>query len=78
VSVLENCLADAVRSMTNKDGERHPKMFDSVICSTIKDFSLVLKSAAESSPETKFVMVEPILRPGLLWKMDNFDSLQIL
>ena len=46
VSVLENFLADAVknaeREMGNIDGEK----FVATICGTIKDFILVLKSAA--------------------------------
>ena len=75
ISVIENFIADAVRKIQTDEGEVEAEKFDSTICNTIKDFFVVLKAAAERSPETKFAMVRPILRPALPWYMENYDTI---
>ena len=68
ISVIENILADAVRGTSDDE-------FDEVICKTMKEFFMTLKSAAEVLPGTKFAMVKPILRPALPWYMENYDKI---
>ena len=68
ISVVENILVDAARGVPDEK-------FDEVICKTMKDFFIVLKTAAESSPATKFAMVKPILRPAIPWYNENFESI---
>jgi hypothetical protein len=66
ISVVENILVNAVRGVPDEK-------FDEVICNTMKDFFIVLQTAAEGSPGTKFAMVKPILRPAIPWYNENFE-----
>ena len=68
VSVVENILVDAVKGAPDEK-------FDEIICDTMKNFIIVLKTAAEGSPSTRFAMVNPILRPAIPWYMENFDAI---
>ncbi len=70
ISVIENFLCDAMRSIQDPNADQ----IDSIIEGVIDDYLGVIKKAALRLPETKFALAQPILRPAHKWYMDRHDG----
>ena len=77
ISVIENFLVDAAKKGESIDPENFASKFDEIISSEIKDFADTVKEAATRLPETKFILVKPILRPAINWYDLNFDEFAV-
>jgi hypothetical protein len=71
ISVIENFLCDAVGS----DPEDEDSL-NEVIEKVIDEYAGVICKAAVTYPQTKFVIVKPILRPRDKWYTDNYDEMK--
>jgi len=69
VSVLENLLDKAVTSPNKK------KMAEE-IAGVINEYFGIIAKAAKANPGTKFVLIDPILRPRLDWYDDALDMIK--
>ena len=69
ISVLENFLEKA-------GGTEDPEERSDDLAGITKDFLKMVKDAAVKNPGTKFVLVEPILRPKVDWFDDEVDKIK--
>jgi hypothetical protein len=69
VSVLENLLDKAVTSPNKK------KMAEE-ISDVINEYFCIIAKAAQANPGTKFVLIDPILRPRLDWYDAALDMIK--
>ncbi len=71
VSVLENFLEKAAES-------EDPEERSDELATITKDFLKMVEDAAAKNPGSKFVLVEPILRPKVEWFDDEIDKIKRL
>jgi hypothetical protein len=71
ISVLENFLEKA-------GGAEDPEERSEDVAGTTKEFLKMIEEAAVKNPGTKFVLVEPILRPKLDWFDDEIGKIKKL
>ena len=70
ISVIENFLCDAIRSLKDPTSEQ----IDSMVEGVLDDYVGVVKKAAIRLPNTRFALAQPILRPAHNWYMERFEG----
>jgi hypothetical protein len=69
ISVIENFIEKAV---TTTDQEKRTRELEAVVGAYLK----VIEEAARKNPGSRFVVVEPILRPRLAWYDDLYENIK--
>jgi len=69
ISVLENLLDKAVTSTDKMEMAEE-------ISTLINSYFAVIESAARANPGSRFVLIDPILRPKLLWYEETYDMIK--
>jgi hypothetical protein len=67
VSVLENLLCDAVKTLTD------PEAINTALEGAIKKYLTTIAEAADKRPNVKFALAQPILRPAHNWFMEGYE-----
>jgi hypothetical protein len=71
IYVMENFLCDAVRGVQTPTAEQIDKSIESVI----NEFMGVIGKTATKLPETRFALVQPILRPKHDWYTERYEGI---
>ena len=69
ISVVENFVCDSVVSTERKDVEDK-------VTKTLDAFTEIVKTASTRLTETRFALVEPTERPGVIWYKEHFETLK--